>query len=365
VLVITHRHRDHLAAFQDDEAAAIFDTMRPKLIVRPWADHPDADADATHLGPESRSFARTLREGQNAAQVIGAAFSGPQSADSLRGELRDLAKDQIANADAVERLETYAAEADAEYLAYGDDSKIPGYIPGIGVDVVGPPTVEQWPEVTHQAKVNQEEFWMLTSGLAATTKDNSALVASDPDTWAPLLDEHRHGPARWLLERLDDQRAGSLLRIVRTFDDALNNTSLILLIEAGDRRMLFTGDAQIENWNYVLKGDEDEKRRSTLCAKLSEVDLYKVGHHGSRNATPRSLFNLWDAGNHPMVCLLSTLPGFHGKTVATAVPRATLLHALRRRSNGHLYSTDELPAATPFLHLEASAGGSDPFAKTI
>jgi len=35
-------------------------------------------------------------------------------------------------------------------------------------------------------------------------------------------------------------------------DHAMNNTSVILLIQAGDRRLLFCGDAQIENWEYAL-----------------------------------------------------------------------------------------------------------------
>lgn len=52
---------------------------------------------------------------------------------------------------------------------------------------------------------------------------------------------------------------------------------------------LFGGDAQIENWSYLLdQAEKDPSQRK----KLEKVDLYKVGHHGSRNATPKSLFNL-------------------------------------------------------------------------
>ncbi len=79
-----------------------------------------------------------------------------------------------------------------------------------------------------------------------------------------------------------DEYAHSLLRIVRTVDDALNNTSVILLFEAGTRRLLFPGDAQIENWSYALKHEDT----ADLREGLDQVDLYKVGHHGSRNATP-------------------------------------------------------------------------------
>ena len=66
---------------------------------------------------------------------------------------------------------------------------------------------------------------------------------------------------------------------------------MILLIQAGDRRLLFCGDAQIENWEYALTFAPD---RLAVLELLRGVDLYKVGHHGSRNATPRTLFNLWN-----------------------------------------------------------------------
>ena len=47
-------------------------------------------------------------------------------------------------------------------------------------------------------------------------------------------------------------RAEEMLAIVRILDGALNNTSLILLFEVGGKRLLFPGDAQIENWSYAL-----------------------------------------------------------------------------------------------------------------
>jgi beta-lactamase superfamily II metal-dependent hydrolase len=59
---------------------------------------------------------------------------------------------------------------------------------------------------------------------------------------------------------------------------------VILLIDVGDKRLLFPATAQIENWSWALK---HAPKSALLCKLLSRVDLYKVGHHGSRNATPR------------------------------------------------------------------------------
>ena len=51
-----------------------------------------------------------------------------------------------------------------------------------------------------------------------------------------------------------------------------NEESVVLLVEYGGRRMLFTGDA----------GEAVESR---LAGRVGDVDLLKVGHHGSRTAT--------------------------------------------------------------------------------
>ena len=66
-------------------------------------------------------------------------------------------------------------------------------------------------------------------------------------------------------------------------DDAMNNTSIILLFEVNGQSFLFPGDAQIENWEFTLK-------QAALMKRLANVTFYKVGHHGSRNATPKSLW---------------------------------------------------------------------------
>jgi hypothetical protein len=68
---------------------------------------------------------------------------------------------------------------------------------------------------------------------------------------------------------------------------------------------------------------------------LAEVDFYKVGHHGSLNATPRKL--LWEAftkrKDRQLKTMLSTMKGKHGNPAKkTEVPRKTLLAALQGQS---------------------------------
>ena len=143
---------------------------------------------------------------------------------------------------------------------------------------------------------------------------------------------------RWFLNRMRSVRGDQMLSIVRALDKVLNNTSLILLFEVNGRKLLFPSDAQIENWSYALS--KQEVRRL-----LSTVDVYKVGHHGSRNATPKTLWNAFTnrsttKNNNRLKTFMSTMPGKHGKAVSkTEVPRKSLLTALMNESELHSTTT--------------------------
>jgi beta-lactamase superfamily II metal-dependent hydrolase len=374
VVVVTHRHKDHLSGFANDEAAAVIEALDPALVVQPWTEDPKAPAGATGpVGAASRRLLAALAAGDDFAGELSRAMASGRSS-GVRAELRELAEDQLKNAEASGRLNQWAAERDGEYLHVGAASKIGQVVPGLGVEVLGPPTVDQHPDVANE-RARDPEYWMLYRGLVSTglpmhTLSGADGDGADPDDAEPDGDGPAAaapegfraarergipaGPARWLAERLRRQQLHSLQRIVRSLDDTLNNTSLVLLLSAGSRRLLFPGDAQIENWRYTL--DRLPKDRA-LRRRLGEVDLYKVGHHGSRNATPRSLLELWD-GDPPLVALLSTRPGAHGKTEATAVPRATLVAALEERAE--LYSTEGLDEGGAVV-VQADARGRERF----
>jgi hypothetical protein len=357
VLVCTHRHKDHLSGFGKPASADLIDGLKPKLVVRPWTDDPAAAAHATGptlAGEGSHRFALGLAQAQSFANALGEAVIETRG---LRGELHELALLQLANQAAHDRLEKWAEAGTPAYVSYGSASRIEDFVPGIKVQVLGPPTVEQWPEVSGQ-RANDPEYWLsqhalLSQALAAGGLERTAArVLTKEDPVDP-------GPIRWLVERMRDQHEASLLRIVRTLDDALNNTSVVLLIDAGDKRLLLSGDAQIENWNYALKNAPEHEQTQQL---LRDVDLYKVGHHGSRNATPRTLFNLWGPDPdpaRPIAALMSTLSGVHGKSEGTRVPRATLVTALARRTT--LHTTDGLAKERQFLELTAPLSGAKPF----
>jgi len=361
VVVMTHRHRDHLSGFGDEDSAAVITRLNPKLVVRPWTEHPDLPRDATAPlvddadDPRLR-FATNLAAGHRLAERVETLTRGART-DSTKGHLAHLALDQVPNPEAIAFLDDLADKAGGgEYLSAGMPSRISERIPGIGVRVLGPPTIAQHEAITKARAEDPDEFWL--GQLGAIEGLEPRLLDTSRTASPPPVDP---GPVAWIVDKLARQQLASLQRIVRTVDDALNNTSLILLIDAGDKRLLLPGDAQIENWSWALEHAPPPKV-AEYRALLAEVDLYKVGHHGSRNATPKSLFRLWEEGpgsQHEMTALLSTLPGVHGRSAATAVPRGPLVEALDRRMG--LVRTDALDQEMGFITVAAACRGDEPF----
>lgn len=357
VLVVTHRHKDHLFGFGVRSSSKIIADLKPRLVLRPWTENPRLGPDATSPGvaPRTRSgrFAAALAAAQQDAERVATMPVGG------RGALHDLAaaaEDQLPNADAVANLDLLSASRRGRYLHAGSSIALESVVPGLKVTVLGPPTVEQHPKVAGQVS-SDPEYWMLRlqRALHAAAPDAGSTLSPGPEASEAPTAQVPPGPVRWLVEHLQEHRTHSVARLVRALDDALNNTSLILLLEVGGLSMLFPGDAQIENWSYTLDrlGQDAE-----LAVKLAGIDLYKVGHHGSRNATPRSLHKLWTqrpAGAPRMTALMSTRLDVHGETEATAVPRATLVDALREVAE--LHSTHELGEGQPFVEVVAEASG--------
>ncbi len=91
--------------------------------------------------------------------------------------------------------------------------------------------------------------------------------------------------------RIDDEwLISGIGQLALQIDSRTNNTSLALTFELpGGRTLIFPGDAQFGNWKSwddLKFVDEDQKALPTTTAKLLErAVFYKVGHHGSHNAT--------------------------------------------------------------------------------
>lgn len=342
-VVATHRHADHISGFATKDGEGSGDVIRalnPKLVLQPWTEAPEAEVDS--LGPVvssgKRSMAQRLAGLEAMHRISGQVLemlkskSLKRAEPDVRDQLAFLGEDNLSNASAVRNLMTMGEKR--VYAWHGSDCGLGDLLPGVETIVLGPPTLLQTETIRKQKARDPDEYWH----LSAAALDADAELGASED--ASLFPDHPTCPAgklpmetRWFAGRVDKARSGQLLSLVRSLDKQMNNTSLILLFEVGGKKLLFPGDAQIENWRYALE--------SEYASKLDDVDLYKVGHHGSLNATPMSMWNRFrkrgdEDKKDRLTTMLSTMPGKHGnEKEKTEVPRQSLLNALKDQSELH------------------------------
>jgi hypothetical protein len=127
-------------------------------------------------------------------------------------------------------------------------------------------------------------------------------------------------------------------------ENFLNNQSLVVLFEFDGKKLLFAGDAQGGNWEYWLFKTEAPQKDPTKAGDIIEtskellqtIDFYKVGHHGSTNATPIQAIEAAIARpktSKGFVSMCSTEDGVYGNPKKeTEVPRSRLMEVLQKDS---------------------------------
>jgi len=335
-VVVTHRHADHLSAFGLKGVGNKLESLSPTVVVQPWTEHPGAKSSA-RSAPSDFAMAFS-HETVNAAEQFALRMCAKGSLAPFNlsprdaGVLKKIAALNIKNKAAIGRLENMGTRH--AYVHAGGRSGLEPLLPGVEVIVLGPLTLEQTSAIKTQTKWNDEEFWKFSVDAA---KARAALMAASAAE-SPLFPRAEVQPLRsapscikWVVKKANAVQVENIKRIVRDLDGAMNNTSVVLMFRIGKKALLFPGDAQLENWQYAL---QDKK----LTKLLADTIVYKVGHHGSTNATPKSLWGLFrhrGKGQKGLVTLMSTLTEHH-----SGVPRKSLVAALAKESV--LYSTEKL-----------------------
>jgi len=172
----------------------------------------------------------------------------------LAKELQFLGMDNIKNRSAVENLIKMgtAPGAKATWVRFGSNLGLGKLLPGVKVHVLGPPSLEQSEKIRKQRSKDVDQFWHLLAG--ATTLKARPLAEGLSRPASRTKSGIRIPPeARWFRDKLQRLRGQQLLEIVRSLDNQMNNTSVILLFEVGSKKLLFPGDAQIQNWRLALE----------------------------------------------------------------------------------------------------------------
>ncbi|RIM64370.1 ComEC/Rec2 family competence protein, partial [Staphylococcus xylosus] len=102
----------------------------------------------------------------------------------------------------------------------------------------------------------------------------------------------------------------TLLDATINHSEDLNEHSIITYIEYNKIKMLFMGDASINNEQILLRNFE-----------LPKIDILKVGHHGSKTSTSNEFLQKIQ----PKICLVSV-----GKTNRYQLPNQEIITKLKR-----------------------------------
>jgi beta-lactamase superfamily II metal-dependent hydrolase len=148
--------------------------------------------------------------------------------------------------------------------------------------------------------------------------------------------------------RIDTDWLGAAEQLALKLDSDTNNTSLVLAIEIGtgaeSRVLLFPGDAQIGNWlswgEYVWPVRKEVDSSSVTVEDLLEKTiLYKVGHHGSQNATARER-GLELMTSRDLVAMIPVQQEFANEVRNWNMPFPSLLKRLEEKTGGRVIRAD-------------------------
>jgi beta-lactamase superfamily II metal-dependent hydrolase len=326
VVIATHRHRDHVSGFE----LAIWNEVEVNEVWMPWTEHPTDDAARgvrlaqARLASELNGYLTSL-----SAAELGQATAGMP--------LLEIVRNALANEAAMHTLHhgfhhpaptrRFLPEATADRTLKTDA------LPGVVVHVLGP---SRDPKVIRNLNPPVGESYLRMSSAGGS--GDGAPHPFDPRlSYTPegFRELYKHlsladdvfQQVRWLNSQMAPAAALAL-------DQAINGTSLMLMFQIGQTYLLFPGDAQWGTWQMVMNDPESREL-------LQKTSFYKVGHHGSHNATPRQFVEqvLTDKFVGAMVSVRETQRW-------KEIPKKELLDKLRARSP-NIVRSDELDGPLP------------------
>lgn len=367
VLAATHEHWDHISGFV--QARELFDEIDVKKVWVAWTEDPDSEA-AKRIRDEFKkrkkavemALARLPQDKKNRqlalyretiTDLLGF-YGGLGAAGTGQGKTEN-AWNYILNKAANQYCDPKGRPLDLEGVA------------GVRVYVLGPP---QNPDFirkrlsTTQTYDSKQGMSLATSFLAAvdeTAVDEETRAGAfpfekhyrlcpDDARKTPFFEDH-YGFAdndknEW--RRIDHDWLTVAGELALNIDNYTNNTCLALAIEliGSDQVLLFPGDAQVGNWlsweelEWKIKDAGNQTRTVKAADLLARTVLYKVGHHGSHNATLRE--KGLERMESPNLVAMIPVDRATAKKQAWAFPYPTLWKRLKEKARGRVLLADSL-----------------------
>jgi beta-lactamase superfamily II metal-dependent hydrolase len=340
VVIATHRHKDHVSGFADDA----WNEVVVKEVWMPWTEKTD-DPVATRIREAQAGLALALQSGMTAPgvdadpdvlEMIGNALSNESAMDMLH--------EGFAAPKALRRFLPIPPPLTGE----SGNSPRPGpdrtftteSLPGVTVHVMGPSRDES--VISDMDPPAGKSYLQYRSALADGGENSDTAprpFVRDLEITPTEFEADGRYKGLALREAMRKQIQGlgdvDTEALAATLDSAVNGTSLMLMFKIGRAYMLLPGDAQWGTWKAAL--DDPEWR-----ALMEKTTFYKVGHHGSHNATPREFVEDVLKDDQPIRGMVSVRPVTKWKSV----PRAQLLEAFHAHHHEVVRSDepDDVPA---------------------
>lgn len=313
VLVVTHEHWDHISGFY--QAENVFKDIVIEHVWMGWTEDPD-NALAKKLRKKKKFYLAALKIAAN--KIIKQNSHLGMKLDGLLGfygESVGLAAKKTS--DIMTDLAKIGVE-DTEYCYPGGEPLQFPDVENIRIFILGPPESQKLIKKSDPSKKNSEVYLtdldddqLDSLALGLLRSSNTDLGVEIPSDMIGIdlkpFDDRFRIPINGMEDRdalqffkkyyqgsgtawrkIDDDWSSATSELALKLDKHTNNTCLAMAIElvnSGDV-LLFPGDAQVGNWLgwHELTWDVSGKE-ITINDLLEKTVLYKVGHHGSHNAT--------------------------------------------------------------------------------
>jgi hypothetical protein len=297
LLIATHEHWDHLSGFV--QAKASFAKLKVNEVWLGWTED-NKDELTRKLKAEKGLALAALRMGLGQLELAGDAHA--DEAAELGGILEFFgAAKGASTGDALDNVRKMSSK-----LRYCLPTDVPTTPAGAGARfyILGPPHDEKKLRKINPSSTNRETYgialdsfrmFMEGAGTALQTSDSGRPFdqqyeipfpcATEFDFFKQQYWKSDSPPDNW--RRIDTDWLGGSSELALQLDSLTNNTSLVLAIELPSSDvLLFAADAQVGNWLswQDLSWNVDGKT-VTGPDLLARSIFYKVGHHGSHNAT--------------------------------------------------------------------------------
>jgi hypothetical protein len=361
-LVVTHQHWDHVSGFL--QAQSIFECLQIREVWLAWTED-TTDALAHELTVRKALATSAVRQ---AALRLGA-ISDPyakQTASRLNNLLAFHGEFGLAGQQTTARAMDWVKARTGARVRYLTPGSTPFESPAfdnLRIFVLGPPRDPKMlrksnpstraSEVYELAGMNGTDLGFLTaaSALDQDSPDRGRPGGQPFDKWFrmtdyeawddPFFDKYYgfEGEDDEGWRRIESDWLGAAGRLALQLDSHTNNTSLVLAFELlpSKRVLLFPGDAQVGNWLSWGRSWLPEDTTTPAVAVtdlLARTVLYKVGHHGSHNATLREL-GLELMSSNELTAMLS-VDRKTAKKMDWQMPFPSLFRRLVEKTNGRI-----------------------------